>query len=129
MALTLRLHVYQLLISIINNLNQELVIFSLPLTLYLTFYCNLEQVIVIQFLKVIQDKRLVAYNKGQPFINGQNPKAFEVCGEAFKENLQKFFVHRTIEMASSGILVLIFCGSWTYLPTTKINNESPPHTC
>jgi hypothetical protein len=30
-------------------------------------------------------------------------------------------------MASSGILVLIFCGSWTNLPTTKINNESP-HT-
>jgi hypothetical protein len=30
-------------------------------------------------------------------------------------------------MASSGILVLIACGSWTDLPTTKINNESP-HT-
>jgi hypothetical protein len=41
--------------------------------------------------------------------------------------LQFFFVHRAIEMAWSGILVLIFCGSWTNLPTTKINNESP-HT-
>jgi hypothetical protein len=30
-------------------------------------------------------------------------------------------------MASNGILVLIFCGSWTNLPTTKINKESP-HT-
>jgi hypothetical protein len=30
-------------------------------------------------------------------------------------------------MESNGILVLIFCGSWTYLPTIKTNNESP-HT-
>jgi hypothetical protein len=48
-------------------------------------------VIVIQFPKVIQDKTSVAYNKGQTFINGQNPKAFEACGEAFQENLQIFF--------------------------------------
>jgi hypothetical protein len=82
---------------------------------------------VIQFSKVIQDKTSVAYNKGKTFINGKNPKAFEAGGETFQENLQKFFVHQGIEMASSGILVLIFCGSWTNLPTTKINNESP-HT-
>ncbi len=82
---------------------------------------------MIQFPKVIQEKTSVAYNKGQTFINGKDPKAFEACGEAFQENLQKFFVHRAIEMASSGILVLIFNGGWTDLPTTKINNESP-HT-
>ncbi len=82
---------------------------------------------MIQFPKVIQDKTSIAYNKGQTFINGQNPKVFEACGETFQENLQFFFVHRAIEMAWSGILVLIFCGSWTNLPTTKINNESP-HT-
>jgi len=80
---------------------------------------------MIQFPKGIQEKTLVAYNKGQTFINGQNPKAFEACGEAFQENLQKFFIHQAIEMASNGILVLILCGSWTYLPTTKTNNESP----
>jgi hypothetical protein len=85
-------------------------------------------VIVIQFPKVIQDKTSIAYNKGQTFINGQNPKAFEACGEAFQENLQKFFVHRAIEMASNGILVLILNHSWTDHPTTKINNESPTHT-
>ncbi len=83
--------------------------------------------IVIQFPKVIQDKRSIACNKGQTFINGKNPKAFEACGKAFQEKLQKFFFHKAIEMTSSEILVLIFCGSWTYLPTTKINNESP-HT-
>jgi len=82
---------------------------------------------VIQFPKVIQEKTSIAYNKRQTFINEQNPKAFEACGEAFQENLQKFFVHQAIEMTSSGILVLIFCGSWIDLPTTKINNESP-HT-
>jgi len=82
---------------------------------------------VIQFPKGIQDKTSVAYNKGQIFINGQNPKAFEACGEAFQENLQIFFIHQAIEMASNGFLVLIFCGSWTCLPTTKTNNESP-HT-
>jgi hypothetical protein len=80
---------------------------------------------MIQFPKVIQDKTLVAYNKGHAFINGKNPKAFEACGEVFQENLQNFFVHQAIEMASNGILVLIFCGSWIDLPTTKINNESP----
>jgi hypothetical protein len=68
-------------------------------------------VIGIQFPKVIQDKTSFAYNKRNFFINGQNPKAFQACGETFQENLQKFFVHQTIEMASSGILVLIFCGS------------------
>jgi hypothetical protein len=46
---------------------------------------------VIQFPKIIQNKTLVAYNKGQTSINGQNPKAFEACGEVFQENLQKFF--------------------------------------
>jgi hypothetical protein len=56
-------------------------------------------VIVIQFPKVIKDKTSVAYNKGQTFINGQNPKVFEACGETFQKNLQTFFVRRTIEMA------------------------------
>jgi len=47
-------------------------------------------VIVIQFPKVIQDKTLVAYNKRQTFINGQNPKAFEARGEAFQEICKSF---------------------------------------
>ncbi len=81
--------------------------------------------IVIQFPKVIQDKTSDAYNKGQSFINEKNPKAFEACGGAFQTNLQKFFVHQATELASGGILILIFVGRWTNLPTTKINDGSP----
>ncbi len=88
-------------------------------------YCDLKQVIVIQFPKVIQDKTSDAYNKGQTFINEKNPKAFEACGGAFQTNLQKFFVHRATELVSGGILILIFTGRWTNPPTTKINDGSP----
>ncbi|CAK9215879.1 unnamed protein product [Sphagnum troendelagicum] len=74
---------------------------------------------------IIQDKTLGAYNKGQTFINEKNPKAFEACGEDFQTNLQKFFVHGATELVSGGILILIFAGRWTNLPTTKINDGSP----
>ncbi|KAH8940593.1 hypothetical protein BDL97_15G097500 [Sphagnum fallax] len=76
------------------------------------------------FPQVIQDKTSGAYNKGQTFINEKNPKAFETCGEDFQTNLQKFFVHRAIELVSGGLLILIFAGRWTNLPTTKINDGS-----
>ncbi|CAM6039785.1 unnamed protein product [Sphagnum compactum] len=78
------------------------------------------------FPKVIQDKTSSAYNKGQTYINDNNPKAFEACGGTFQKNLQKFFIHRATELVSGGILILIFGGRWTNLPTAKIN-DGPPH--
>jgi hypothetical protein len=95
------------------------------MTFQITFNFVFNLSIVIQFPKVIQDKTSGAYNKGQTFINEKNPKAFEACGEDFQTNLQKFFVHRAIELVSGGLLILIFAGRWTNLPTTKINDGSP----
>jgi hypothetical protein len=94
------------------------------MTFQITFNFVFNLSIVIQFPQVIQDKTSGAYNKGQTFINEKNPKAFETCGEDFQTNLQKFFVHRAIELVSSGLLILIFAGRWTNLPTTKINDGS-----
>ncbi|CAM6064028.1 unnamed protein product [Sphagnum tenellum] len=78
--------------------------------------------------EVVQNKASIAYNKGQTFINAQNPKALEACGEVFQENFQKFLVHRAIELALGGLLVLLFRGRWTNLPTLEIVDE-PPHRC
>ncbi len=82
----------------------------------------------MQLPEVVQNKASIAYNKGQTFINAQNPKALEACGEVFQENFQKFLVHRAIELAPGGLLVLLFRGRWTNLPTMEIVDE-PPHPC
>jgi len=84
---------------------------------------------MMQLPKVVQNKASIAYNKGQTFINAQNPKALEACGEVFQEKFQKFLVHRATELAPGGLLVLLFRGRWTNLPTMEIVDEPPHHPC
>jgi hypothetical protein len=37
----------------------------------------------MQLPKVVQNKASITYNRRQTFINAQNPKVLEACGEGF----------------------------------------------
>ncbi len=41
----------------------------------------------------------------------------------FKHIYKGFFVHRALELASGGLLILSFCGRWTNVPTMEIDGE------